>query len=698
MSIGISQLNGQQRLAVTTVDHNVLVLAGAGTGKTGVITRKIAWLVEHHDCPAQHVVAVTFTNKAATEMKSRLQGLLSKQIAKQIRVSTFHRLGLQLLHRYCHNEQTNVDAPTTVQLRRGFSIFDQSDSSRIVRDLFEDTPVQLDEKQVLAAISQWKNELVDPESAVKLAGTDPRQALLARFYARYQSIISSCNAVDFDDLIRLPVHILKTNAAFRESVQSGIRYLLVDEYQDTNSCQYELVKLLLGDQGILTAVGDDDQSIYAWRGANPDNLPALSRDFPDLAVIKLEQNYRSCQRVLRCANAVIRENPHLHEKQLWSDMGLGEKLRLCHCRDGTDEAEWVAADILTQQFRHQIKPGSIAVLYRSNFQSRALEQALRDRGINYEISGGSSFFDTAEVRDLMAYLRVMANPDDNSALLRIINRPRREIGSRTVEHIGQLANQLGCSLFDACLHPELATIATARSAQRVSDFANMLVLMADNAQRGDTPAVVGELLEQIDYDAWLQDQASTPQSLQRARDNVAEILNWISRLEQNDSDDSTATGKEFASLVTHMSLMDTLSRQDAGPADNSADSDGGGIQMMTLHAAKGLEFPHVYLIGAEEGILPHHSADEDGRIEEERRLAYVGMTRAKFRLTFTTARTRSRFGEISHTEPSRFLNEIPPDDIEKLGEEPGEADVQRTLDTGRATLASLKSMLQEGTD
>lgn len=707
MSVGISQLNEQQRLAVTTVDRDVLVLAGAGTGKTGVITRKIAWLVDHHDCPAEHIVAVTFTNKAASEMKSRLQSLLAKQTARQTRVSTFHRLGLQLLYRYCRNkhkvaQQDSSDASRdssavhTIALRRGFSIFDQSDSSRVIRDLFDETPVQLDERQVLSAISQWKNDMIGPDQAQTIAGTDQLQVVLARFYTRYQSILDSCNAVDFDDLIRLPVELLQNNHEFRQNVQDNIRFLLVDEYQDTNSCQYELVKLLLGDQGRLTAVGDDDQSIYAWRGANPDNLPALSRDFAGLDVIKLEQNYRSCQRVLRCANAVISENPHLYEKRLWSELGLGEKLRLSYCRDSTDEAEWVASDILAQRYRHQVKPSDIAILYRSNFQSRPLEQALRDRGINYTISGGSSFFDAAEVKDVLAYLRVMANPDDNSALLRIINRPRREVGARTIEHIGQIARQHECSLFEACLRPELNELATARGTKRVYDFANLLVLMADNAMRGDIPAVVSELLEQIDYDAWLADQSSSPTALQRARDNVADLLNWITRLDQPEGDSSDPGGKDFAALVAHMSLMDTLSRQDkADPS--SAQSENGDVQMMTLHAAKGLEFPHVYLIGAEEGILPHHASEEEDRLEEERRLAYVGMTRAKFRLTFTTARTRSRFGEISQTEPSRFLNAIPVDDIEHLGTTPSQDAENRNLDTGRATLASLQSMLQEDT-
>jgi len=712
MSISISHLNEPQRAAVTTFDKHVLVLAGAGSGKTGVITRKIAWMVDRDVCEAKNIVAVTFTNKAAREMKQRLGTLLPKKSCKQIQVSTFHRLGLRLLHRYATSQSSRGrqpnDSDSSFQLRRGFSIFDGSDSRQIVKDILQDNPTTLDERFIISRISTWKNELTDPQSAL-LQAEDGQDAGIAKIYADYQRILNSCNAVDFDDLIRLPVELMRAEPGICQDIQQGISQLLVDEVQDTNNCQYALVKLLLGEQAVLTAVGDDDQSIYSWRGANPENLNALARDMPDLQVVKLEQNYRSSQRILRCANAVIAKNPHLFEKQLWSDLGLGENLRLSYCRDSVDEAQWVAADILTQQFRHNVKNKDIAVLYRSNFQSRPIEQALRENGISYHVSGGSSFFDRPEIKDLLSYLRLMTNPDDDTALLRIINRPRREIGAKTLEKIGYVAGLTNNSLFDSCLDPSLTEHISPRAAKQVTDFANCMVLMADNAVRGDPLAVIKELLERIDFDSWLANESSSPASLQRSRDNVDEMLNWLERLLQDATpeaqglvestqgqDKSNDSASDFASLVAHISLMDMLSRQqEKSELSGDDNTHGGDVHLMTMHAAKGLEFSHVYIPGMEEGILPHHSAEEDPQIEEERRLAYVGMTRAKHRLTFTVAKARSRFGDTAGTTPSRFLDEIPGDDLDRLGNTPDTESQQQNLNTGRETLDSLRALLDD---
>jgi len=588
--------------------------------------------------------------------------------------------------------RTATNAANTRELRRGFSIFDANDSRQIVHEILQEAPVSVDERVILNTISRWKNELVSCDEALK-SSNDQRDQLVARIYARYESVLESCNAVDFDDLISLPVRILRANADILAEVQQGVAQLLVDEYQDTNSCQYELVKLLLGEKSVLTAVGDDDQSIYSWRGANPENLNSLARDFPELQVIKLEQNYRSCQRILRSANAVIAENPHLFEKALWSDLGIGESLRLSYCRDSTDEAEWVSADILSQQFRYNVRGEDIAILYRSNFQSRPLEQALRERGVSYQISGGSSFFDAAEIKDLLAYLRLMTNPSDDTAFLRVINRPRREIGAKSLEHIGHVAASKKTSLFDACLDADLGDRLTPRALTQVQNFANRLILLADNASRGDSVAVIRELLDQIDYDGWLADQSSSPKGLERARDNVEELLTWLQRLVDSDTEDGLSEARDFTALVAHIALMDMLSRQEDTKNDKDAKSHG-DVQLMTLHAAKGLEFPHVYIIGMEEGVLPHHNSTDDEQIEEERRLAYVGMTRAKHRLTFTAARTRSRFGEFSAVSPSRFLDAIPGDDIQHLGAEPSADSAEQNQETGRDTLSSLKALLE----
>ena len=707
MQHSIAHLNPQQKEAVTTVDRPLLVLAGAGSGKTGVITSKVAWLVDKQVCQASEIVAVTFTNKAAAEMKTRLSRMMQRADSGKLRVSTFHRLGLSLLHQYAARKNRPVTTPATTgqtsgssleklrNLRPGFSIFDANDSRSVVADILTETKQPGEEKSIAGSISQWKNDLVSPQDAMAQA-SDPLSHLQAQIYADYQKFLGSCNALDFDDLISLPVELLRGDDNARQRVQEKLGQLLVDEYQDTNRCQYELVKLLLGDRGILTAVGDDDQSIYSWRGANPQNLVTLASDFPQLKVIKLEQNYRSSQRILRSANAVIAENPHVFEKQLWSDLAIGEQLRLSVCRDGSDEAEWVAADILAQKFRYNVRAGDIAILYRSNYQSRQLEQALRERGVRYQVSGGRSYFDYPEVKDLMAYLRVMINPSDDNAFLRVINRPKREIGPRTLQQLGLFAAECQCSLFEACLHDALASSLPARAAIRLQEFANRIVLQSDYAQRGEPVEAIRTLLEKINYDVWLADQASSEGALQRSRDNVSEMLDWIQRLASDDDPEAPESGRDFASLVAHVALVDMLSRQnqDESGSDDDSGEDHSAVQLMTLHAAKGLEFPHVYMTGMEEGILPHYNSTEDDQLQEERRLAYVGITRARYRLTFTMASSRNRFGEVFRAEPSRFLEAIADEDMDRLGGEISADAQERNLQTGKSTLADLRALLE----
>jgi len=700
----LANLNPEQRDAVTTVDRPLLVLAGAGSGKTGVITHKIAWLVGSDVCAADSVVAVTFTNKAAAEMKARVARMLPKSDSRKLRVSTFHRLGLRLLHRHAasrHNTapftgSSDEDAMLLGNLRPGFSLFDASDSRSVIAEILGDGHLNGEDKAAAASISNWKNELVSPTDALKTAD-DRLSRHHATVYQRYQQFLMSCNALDFDDLIRLPVEILRRDAAMREKIQGNLQQLLVDEYQDTNRCQYELVKLLVGDSAVLTAVGDDDQSIYSWRGANPENLNALTRDFPSLKVVKLEQNYRSSQRILRSANSVIAENPHVFEKRLWSDLGVGEPLRLSVCRDSRDEAEWIAADILTQKFRHNVRSRDIAILYRSNYQSRPIEQALRERGLRYEISGGKSYFDFSEVKDLMAYLRLMTNSSDDNAFLRVVNRPKRAIGPRTLERLGGFAAEKKCSLFDACLDPSLSSVLPGKPGIRLQDFANRIVLQADNAMRGDPVEAIREFLQMIDFDAWIEDQSASEKATERARENIVEMLDWMQRLANEGDDESNATARDFKSMVAHVSLVDMLSRQSTTNDSNSHQEgmDESAVQLMTMHAAKGLEFPHVYIAGMEEGTLPHQNSTEDEQLQEERRLAYVGITRARFRLTFTMASTRSRFGEVKTAEVSRFLDAIAPEDLERLGVDASTESLERNMATGKSTLESLKAMLDD---
>ena len=439
----LENLNPQQKSAVRYVDGPLLVLAGAGSGKTSVITRKIAWLIDECGMPARHIAAVTFTNKAAKEMRERVNKLTDKTKAKGLRISTFHTLGLDIIRHQFED----------LGLKKGFSILDNEDSMRVLKELTLQTNDGNLEILDLAMqqISAWKNGLIEPAVAMSKASSDG-EVRIARLYDGYQKSLRTYNSVDFDDLIMLPVLQMRTNKDALEQWQSRIRYLLVDEYQDTNRSQYELVRLLVGDRQALTVVGDDDQSIYAWRGANPENLSTLSDDFPTLKVIKLEQNYRSSKRILASANAVIANNPHVFEKSLWSDFGVGDTIDVLLRPDDEDEIDWVVDDLQFQQAAKKRHYKDFAVLYRSNHQAKLLELKLQGKGIPYAISGGTSFYSRTEIKDVMAYLRLLINTDDDNAFLRIINTPRRQIGTQTLQHLSEYASEREISLYLSLIH------------------------------------------------------------------------------------------------------------------------------------------------------------------------------------------------------------------------------------------------------
>ncbi len=665
-------LNPQQLAAVKHFESPLLVLAGAGSGKTGVITKKIAWLIEKQQYAPSSIIAVTFTNKASNEMRERLKKQLNNKQMRGLTIATFHRLGMDMLHK----------DGEAIGLRKGFTILDQGDSLSALRELIREGNSSIEERVLQNRISQWKNDFIEPPQALSTAADDADR-VSALLYARYTELLRACNSVDFDDLISLPVKLLRDHTDIRDKWRGKVRHLLVDEYQDTNAAQYELVRLLVDKFGAFTAVGDDDQSIYSWRGARPENLMALKVDYPNLRVIKLEQNYRSSQRILRCANAVISHNPHEFEKKLWSDLGIGDMLRVSVCKHTLDEAEWVSAEIMTRHFQKNTPWSDFAILYRSNFQSRAFEQALREKKIPYTISGGSSFFDKIEIKDMLAYLKLMVNPDDDTAFLRCINTPRREIGPTTLAKLGGHASNRRISLFAACHDVGLESVISGRALHRLQRFANWLTLTADNAERGDTLAVVKGVFEDIDYEDWIEKQFESPPKAKRAIENMHELLAWISRLLTDDDQKD----QPLAEVVRSLCLHDMLSRQ----ADENEDNQ---VQMMTLHSAKGLEFPHVFMVGMEENLLPHKNSVEEDGIEEERRLAYVGMTRARHTLTFTRSRARQQFGETSACEASRFLDDIPSDDIVFLGElDSTSAEQQRA--TGKDALKGLMDMLSD---
>ncbi len=647
-----SLLNPPQREAVKYMDGPCLVLAGAGSGKTRVITQKIAHLIEHCGYEAQHIAALTFTNKAAAEMQERIGTLLQEpKQAKKLTVSTFHSLGVKILRQEAQ----------AVGLKDRFSIMDSSDCFSLVQDLAVTTDKQLI-RRIQTALSLWKNNLIEPDVALNQA-KDEDEAQAARIYRNYVATLAAYQAVDFDDLIRLPVELFRNNQDIRDKWQRRLRYLLVDEYQDTNLCQYELVKLLVtgvGKKPMFTAVGDDDQAIYAWRGATIENLKTLQVDFPDLKVIKLEQNYRSSTRILQAANEVIGNNPKLFEKSLWSEHGLGDPIKVLGMEDDEQEADQVAIMLSAHRFERRAKFSDYAILYRSNHQARVFEQALRREHIPYTMSGGQSFFDRAEIKDIISYLRLIANNDDDPAFIRAVTTPKRGIGQSTLEVLGAYAGQWQCSLFEAIFKGGIEAQLTSRQLTPLREFGDFINQLEARATRvgpsgkgENAAAVLDDMMKEINYEAYLYNHFDDRQA-QSKWQNVLDFTNWLKQ-KGNGGKHAEDAEKSLLELTQMVALMTMLEGRDEEPD---------AVRMSTLHASKGLEFPHVFLVGVEEGILPH-KGDPDApadtlaaRIEEERRLMYVGITRAQRSLHVSWCKKRKRARESVHCDMSRFIKEM----------------------------------------
>ncbi len=666
----MSQLNPQQLEAIKTTDRPLLVLAGAGSGKTRVITEKIAFLIKQ-ETPATNIAALTFTNKAAREMKSRVAKLLDTQKTRGLRVSTFHSLGLDIIRK----------EHKILEYKSSISLFDEQDKLTLLRSLVshQEDQFEIDKiDQYAQQISQWKNAFFTPEQASLAANGD--NFADSKLYAEYVRNLKAYNAIDFDDLILLPVLLFQQSPETLEKWRNKIRYLLIDEYQDTNLTQYQLVKLLAGNLGRFTVVGDDDQSIYAWRGAQPENLTQLQKDFPSLKVIKLEQNYRSTGRILKVANHLIANNPHVFEKKLWSKLGYGEPLRVLRHKDELGEIKQIVSEIIHHKFKTGSKYQDYAILYRGNHQSRLFEKELRANNIPYFISGSTSFFAYAEIKDILAYLRLLVNPDDDAAFLRIINTPRREIGPTTLEKLGEYANQRHISLFSACNEFGLNQKLPENAIQKLQKFCQWIQSTAKKIQTHDTFVIVEQFINTIGYEAWLYENSKTPQSAERKMANVFELLEWLKKLAKNEDDSE----KSLDEIIAKVMLLDVLERNEEQQASEQ-------VSLMTLHAAKGLEFPHVFLIGFEENLIPHQNSIETNNIEEERRLAYVGITRAQQTCTFSYCSHRKRYGEIVECQPSRFLEELPIEDLEWPQKK--QLDPEVIKEKGKTNLAHLKSML-----
>ncbi|MDO9812183.1 DNA helicase Rep [Glaesserella parasuis] len=668
------KLNPQQQQAVEYVNGACLVLAGAGSGKTRVIINKIAHLIAHCGYSPKQIAAVTFTNKAAREMRERVAHSIGKESSRGLTISTFHTLGFEILKR----------EHKLLGYKSGMTLFDEHDQLALLKHLLPENVTEDKDllKLLVATISNWKNDLLSPEQTIALAKSD-RDRVFSHFYDQYQNQLKAYNALDFDDLIMLPTLLFKQFPEAKERWQQKIRYLLVDEYQDTNTSQYELIKLLVGCDGNFTVVGDDDQSIYSWRGAKPENMGRLQQDFPKLKVIKLEQNYRSSQRILHCANILIDNNDHLFDKRLFSQLGEGEKLNVIEAKNEEQEAERIVGELIAHRFSRKTKYKDYAILYRGNHQSRLLEKLLIQNRIPYKISGGTSFFAKAEIKDMLAYLRLLVNQDDDAAFLRIVNTPKREIGAATLEKLGQLANEKQVSLFEAIFDFELIQHLTPKPYQALQDFARWVVELSDQAVRSDPKSAIQDMLAKIQYEAYLYETAATPKSGEMQSRNVQTLFEWVEKMLEGDE---LSEPMSLNQVVTNLTLRDMMER---GEDDDESDQ----VQLMTLHASKGLEFPHVFLIGMEEGILPHQTSIDEDNVEEERRLAYVGITRAQQTLTFSLCKERRQYGEVIKPEISRFLLELPQYDLQWERDKPKLSEQERQQKVS-AGLNSLMAMVQ----
>lgn len=668
----MAKLNAQQKAAVIKTDVPLLVLAGAGSGKTRVITEKIGHLI-NQGIPAKQIAAITFTNKAAREMRTRVGGIVAEGSLRGLTISTFHALGLEILRK----------EHQALKLKKNISIFDESDKTTLIKELIKHGESDLDPDQLdhySSRISFWKNQLIEPESTHESFILDQTAALL---YKHYQRQLRAVNAVDLDDLIFLPVSLFRSNSEVLTRWQNQIRYLLVDEYQDTNLSQYELIRLLAGFAGRFTVVGDDDQSIYSWRGAQPENLLRLQRDYPRLAVIKLEQNYRSSRTILSAANQLISNNRHIFEKRLWSELGQGEPIRVLQHKDETFEAKQISSDLIHHKFRAGTRYQDYAILYRGNHQARLFETALREAGVPYFITGGSSFFGSQEIKDVIAYLRIITNHQDDAAFLRIVNTPRREIGPATLEKLATYATHRQASLFNASQELGIESTLQGAALQKVRSFCALIKDVRSQVANGSSAAdIVESFFSAIGYDDWLDESTPSESGARKRKAQVKELFEWFKKMPF----ETDSAMEQLSQFVSKATLADILDR-------NQEENSGDRVNLMTLHASKGLEFPYVYLIGMEEDILPHEACSTDALIEEERRLAYVGITRAQKNLTLSYCTHRKKRGELNRRKPSRFLEELP----EELLEWPAKRPIDPLVKKERATasLAQLRSLLSD---
>jgi superfamily I DNA/RNA helicase len=639
-------LNPEQERAVRTTEGPLLILAGAGTGKTRVITARVAFLISQGVDPA-HILAVTFTNKAATEMRERLANLVAPEQAKLVTMSTFHALCVRLLRQEI----------AKLGYKRNFSIYDEGDQLGLIKKIITRTAAKdekLDPNLAKNLISKAKN------NGWREAAPGDEQSLAGAVFARYQAELKTLNAVDFDDLLLLAVKVLAEHADVRERWHRRFRYLMVDEFQDTNRLQLELISLLAkspsesSDAGRpnVAVVGDDDQSIYGWRGAEVSNILEFEAHFPNPTVVKLEQNYRSTNAILGTANALIKNNPRRRPKQLWSAVEGGVKVRVVGMSDDRQEAEFITNEIAQRTVNEGLKHEDFAILFRMNAQSRLLETHLRQLHIPYRVVGGKSLFDAREIKDFLAYASVLLNTDDDVSLLRIINTPARGIGATIIERATELSAQKRCSVFVALQSEEFRGEITKRQAGCIDAFTAFLDRYETRLHEplANEPAVLRDFIKETGYLEDLRRSCKTPDEALKREGKVNEMIRWF-------EEDAGRSDKGLRGFLDDMMLRQEQEEDDA-------EEKGSGVTLITLHAAKGLEFPHVYLVGLEEGVLPHDRSKMEGTVDEERRLLYVGITRARRTLALTWCGHRIKYGSPSPCTPSSFIKELPPEWIE----------------------------------
>lgn len=629
-------LNPSQHEAVKYVDGPLLVIAGAGSGKTRVITTKIVYLIKNCNYAARNITAITFTNKAAKEMLERTSIFTKGVDTRGLTVTTFHSLGLKILKQEAHH----------LGYKTNFSILDSHDSAKIISDIIQSTDKAI-VKSLQNQISLYKNAFISPEKLLAEA-TDSVEMQTAQIFRQYQDTLKTYQAMDFDDLIRLPIELFETNLEVLYKWQQKIHYLLIDEYQDTNICQYQLVKLLTARSGRFTAVGDDDQSIYAWRGANIENLNQLQADFSNLKVIKLEQNYRSTTTILAAANNIIKNNPKIFIKKLWSEFGGGEPIRIISCKNDEAEADLIVRKIMLHQMQYGSKFSEYAILYRGNYQSRVVEQSLRNYQLPYQLSGGQSFFDKAEIKDITAYLRLLINDDDDIAFIRAVTTPKRGVGQVTLEKLAEYAKDRQLSLFAALFEEGFANICNPVQLQELLNFGKFINDLQYRMMKEDAKELLMDLVGGIRYEEYLYEY-ETSGIAERKWGNILNLIEWIGK---------KSVEKTLPELIQTINLITMLDGKD-GEEINA-------IKLSTLHAAKGLEYPYVYLIGCEEGILPHTESINNEMVEEERRLMYVGITRAQKELMISYCQERKITGELRLVERSRFIDELGSENVEDM--------------------------------